>query len=69
MKLPNNCDGCGQHLSVTAPVYPHAMGTLCKTCIRFAMDLDAEVARLRRYAEQLADIEASWLPAKGRLAN
>jgi len=59
-----NCAGCCKTMSLTEAHYPHAMGTLCKVCIRFAIDLDREVARLREYAEQLADIEESWTPRK-----
>ena len=65
MKLPDNCQGCNAAFDVTRTVYEHhAMGLLCKTCMQFATALDTEVARLRQYAEQLADIEDSWTPRK-----
>jgi len=62
--MNDDCDGCCRQLDITRPVYPHAMGTLCQECFRFACALDAEVSRLRRFAEDLAEIEMQMAPTK-----
>jgi len=59
----NDCGGCGKQLDVCKPVQSHERyGLLCPGCARFAADCEAEVARLRAFAEALAVLESAMNP-------